>query len=398
MSVLVAALVLAVGVALLIWGGDVLVRGAVVLANHLGVPPLLVGLTVVAFGTSAPELALNLVAAVRGNDGLSFGNIVGSNIANVGLILGLSALVKPLHVSSSVVRRELPLMLGATFLLLGMVGIPTGDPMWRAPDGAPPIGVIDTPEGVVLLGVFALTMLLIFRAGLKNRAVREKFEDEAAEIGAAKEPGLPGAIVRLIIGLAALLLGGWLAEGGASSIARSLGMSDELIGLTVVAVATSLPELATSIQAIRQGNVDIAVGNVVGSNIFNILLVLGATAMVGSIDIPADGLISLGVMAALSLLLVPMSMVRGSVVSRMEGVVLLAIYAAFMGWSVWAAAAPTLTPPDDAEHTTPPPAATPEADQGPSPPAEHDADLPALPDLLPGEDLPRAQPDTAPDD
>lgn len=343
MSVLLAILLLALGVVLLIWGGDQLVRGAVVLANHLGVPALLVGLTVVAFGTSAPELALNLVAAFRGNDGLSFGNIVGSNIANVGLILGLTALVRPLRVSSSVVRRELPLMLAATAALLLFAGWPRGDAMWRAGEGAAAIGEITLFEGLALLAGFAVTMLVILRAGLRNREVREKFEEEASELGSAAQPRLGGAVWRLVLGLAALLLGGWLAEKGASEIARFLGMPDELIGLTVVAVATSLPELATSLQAIRQGNVDIAVGNVVGSNIFNILLVLGATALVGSIDIPADGWVSLGFMGVLSLLLLPMARIGAPIVSRFEGLGLLTIYAAFMGWSVWASQAPAWT-------------------------------------------------------
>jgi cation:H+ antiporter len=340
MGLLIAILALVAGVALLILGGDQLVRGAVALASRLGVPALLVGLTVVAFGTSAPELALNIVAATKGNDGLSFGNVVGSNIANVGLILGISAIVCPLLVNSSVVKRELPLMLLATGLLLGLVAIPLAPVMWRAPQGATPINELTRLEGGMLLVGFVVVLGLIMRAGLKNRDAREHFESEASAV--EEHAGLPGAVVRVVVGLLGLLGGGWLAEYGASAIARDIGMSDELIGLTVVAIATSLPELATSLQAVRRGSVDIAVGNVVGSNIFNILLVLGATAAVNPVSIPADGLVPLGVMALTSLALLPMVLTGGRVVSRVEGTLLLIAYAGFMAWSVWAAGAPSL--------------------------------------------------------
>lgn len=401
MSTPLSVIALAAGVTLLIWGGDALVRGAVILAQRLGVSPLVIGLTVVAFGTSAPELALNLIAAFKGNDGLSFGNIVGSNIANIGLILGITAMWKPLYVSSSVVKRELPLMLIATALLLLTVGVPPGVPSLLPGPGAPSVGEIGRWEAGLLLAAFLATLGLILRAGLKQRSVREKFEEEAQELaseGVSDEPAAPvavrlrrlgkpavmagavaglvaplavlvtlglmtaaeaaiaavlialGAVVRpvfsgsaagaalsIVAGLAALIAGGQLTEAGASSIARALGMSDELIGLTVVAIATSLPELATSLAAVRRGTIDIAVGNVVGSNIFNILLVMGATAAVGPVTIPADGWTSLGTMALLSLILLPMATIRSRYITRLEGVALLGLYAVFMAWTTYAA-------------------------------------------------------------
>jgi len=417
MSTPLSVIALAAGVALLIWGGDALVRGAVVLAQRLGVSPLVIGLTVVAFGTSAPELALNLIAAFKGNDGLSFGNIVGSNIANIGLILGITAMCKPLYVSSSVVKRELPLMLGATALMLLAVGVPPGVPSLLPGPNAPSVGEIGRWEAGLLLAAFLATLGLILRAGMKQRSVREKFEEEAQDLasdGAPDEPAGPfavrlrrigkpgvmagavaalaaplavlvtlglmtpaeaaiaavlitlaavvrpafsgsttGATLSIIAGLAALVAGGQLTESGASSIARALGMSDELIGLTIVAIATSLPELATSLAAVRRGTIDIAVGNVVGSNIFNILLVMGATAAVGPVTIPPDGWTSLGTMALLSLLLLPMATIRSRYITRLEGVVLLGLYAVFMAWTTWAALDERGAPSHEADPVTP---------------------------------------------
>lgn len=418
MTLPLAIIALVAGVALLIWGGDTLVRGAVFLANKLGVPPLLVGLTVVAFGTSAPELALNLIAAFKGNDGLSFGNIVGSNIANIGLILGITALFKPLYVSSSVVKRELPIMLIATLALLVCVGVPAGmPPLMPAPE-APPAGQISQLNGIALLVLFVLAIAFILRAGLKQRDVREKFEEEAQSIAEEPDdertplvavtfwkpsnkriplaaaialvlaltacvafdivsatdagiaiaafaivgflrlslaPSTAGSVVSVALGVVALAIGGNFTETGATTIARSLGMTDQLIGLTVVAIATSLPELATSLQAVRRGTVDIAVGNVVGSNIFNILLVMGATATVDDVAVPADGWSSLAVMTALSLILIPMSRFRNKRITRAEGATLLTVYVAFMAWSVYAtlAALPDTSTAADTDATPP---------------------------------------------
>lgn len=321
---------LGVGIAMLIIGGDVLVRGAVAIADRLGVPAIIIGLTVVAFGTSAPELALNIAAAIKGNDELSFGNIVGSNIANIGLILGLSAMVLPLKVNNSVIKRELPLMLIATVLTATVAVLPLDSGEWSH-------GVLSRIDGAVLLAGFVLTMLLIFWSAKNPTASGgPEIEAEIAELReAAKSQPIWRGIILVLLGLAALVTGGQISESSASAIAKAMGLSDEMIGLTVVAVATSLPELATSLAAIRRGQVDIAVGNVVGSNLFNLLLVLGVTSTVAPVDVPGGGYAALVMMLLLSFLLVPMSRTFGRTVSRVEGVALLTLYLGYMAWTVY---------------------------------------------------------------
>ena len=313
------AAALLAGIVLLLAGGDVLVRGAVAIAARLGVSPLIVGLTVVAFGTSAPELALNVSAALNDNTDLSFGNIVGSNIANIGLILGISALVKPMAVHSALLRREIPMMIAASLALTAMALTPWGT-------GA---GVIGRPEGLMLLAGF-----LLFSELMRRSATSADAEDAEP----LPEPGRPAVAVALVLGgLAMLVAGGALSERGAVGVAQALGMSDTVIGLTVVAVATSLPELATSIMAARRGHIDIAVGNVVGSNIFNILLVMGATASIAPTALPDAGPRALGTMLLLAFLLIPMSRTSSGLISRAEGALLLAIYAGSLGYEVFVA-------------------------------------------------------------
>ena len=321
-SIVLDILLLLVGVALLITGGETLVRGAGALARRLGVPLLIVGLTVVAFGTSAPELALNIVAAINDNTGLSFGNVIGSNIANVGLILGIAALVTPLAVHASVVKREIPAMVLASIVAVGMG-------LFTLVEG---VHQYSPYEGAVLLVGFVVFILWTF--------IRARSSDDALEKTLAEVPEDPGRlsvmIAMIVIGLIGLAGGGNLAERGASGIAAALGMSDEMIGLTVVALATSLPELVTSVIAVRKGQADIAVGNIVGSNIFNLLLVFGVTALIRPIPVPVrDGPVSLYVMLAFALILVPMSRTDAMRLSRLEGGVLLGGYLAYMGYEVW---------------------------------------------------------------
>ncbi len=320
---------LLLGIALLIGGGESLVRGAGTIARRLGVPPLVVGLTIVAFGTSAPELALNVIAALNDNPGLSFGNIVGSNIANVGLILGIAALVRPLAVNAGVVRRELPLMVLATLVMVALGTVP----IW---DDAYVFGRID---GIVLLAGFVLFVSVTL---VRAKAKMDEFELSIVELGGGsgggegtRPSGSTRSIVLVVVGFVLLAAGGFLAERGASGIARGLGMSDELIGLTIVALATSLPELVTSVVAVRRGQIDIAVGNVVGSNLFNLLLVLGVTTLITDVPLPETGLTSLFVMTAFAVVLIPMSRTHGQRLSRAEGAALLACYVGYMAYEVW---------------------------------------------------------------
>lgn len=262
------------GLAGLFFGGNWLVDGASRIAKVFGVPPLIVGLTVVAFGTSAPELMVSMSAAIRGSSGIALGNVVGSNIANVGLILGLTGLITPIAVKVTLVRREIPLMIlisGLSYLLIL--------------DSS--LGRID---GAILLGGFVLFNLLMIYFTL-NRSDEQKAAD-AIDSGANNNEGninLPKEFGRFFLGLVVLLFGSELTVRGATSIAEVMLVPEVIIGLTLVAFGTSLPELAASLVAAVRGQSDIAVGNVIGSNIANILLILGATSLVSPIPIQEPG-------------------------------------------------------------------------------------------------------------
>lgn len=322
-------LVLGVGVVLLLYGGTWLVRGAVNIAARLGLSTLLIGLTVVAFGTSAPELAFNVVAALNDNTGLCFGNVIGSNIANMCLVLGISAVVKPLVIASRVVRKELPYLIAVTIGSIVLAFLP---PHLPTSDGDT-LFAFGRLHGVILLTVFAGFLVAWYRLARQGR--QDALTIETEEI--VEEDVRSGPVVAtllIIAGLGCLFLGGKLTEVGAVGLARWLGMSEALIGLSVVAVATSLPEIFASAVAAAKGYTDMAMGNVLGSNLFNLLFVLGITATVTPVMVPAGrGAFDLAFMGFVTLLLVPLS-ITGSRISRAEGVMLLAMYAIYMTGSV----------------------------------------------------------------
>lgn len=304
-------LLLTLGVGVLYYGAEWLVRGAARLAASLGVSPIVVGLTVVSFGTSAPELVVCAVAALGGNPGLAIGNVLGSNLANIGLILGLTSIVRPLEVHARVVWREAPLMLLVTAALYPL--------LWDTE--------LTRGDGVLLL--LALTAYLLF--------VFQSVEDEAPEIldeyedymkASTAETALihPPDLFWILAGSACLVLGGYCIVEGAVQVASSFGLSQVMIGLTVVAVGTSLPELATALVAAARKEADIAVGNVIGSNIFNVAAILGTTAVLEPIRIPAGVLTrELPAVLVLSALLFPL-LRTGWKISRFEGAILLAAY------------------------------------------------------------------------
>lgn len=309
-SIVLDVLLLALGVGVLYFGAEWLVRGSARLAASLGVSPIVVGLTVVSFGTSAPELVVCAVAALGGNPGLAIGNVLGSNLANIGLILGLTSIVRPLEVHARVVWREMPLMLLVTAALYPL--------LWDS--------LLSRGDGILLL--FALTAYLLF--------VFQSVEDEAPEIleeyqdymDASTQSTLvhPPDIFWILAGSACLVLGGYCIVEGAVQVASSLGLSQVIIGLTVVAIGTSLPELATALVAAARKEADIAVGNVIGSNIFNVAAILGTTATLEPIQIPAGVLTrELPVVIFLSLLLFPLLRTDWRL-DRFEGAVLLAAY------------------------------------------------------------------------
>ena len=260
---------LIVGFALLVWGADKFVAGASALARRLGVSPLLVGLTIVAFGTSAPELAVSLTAALQGANEIAVGNVVGSNIFNLLVVAGLSAVVCPLVMDRTLMRRDWPLSLLAAVVLCVMI----------APDLT-----ISRIEGIILLVFFAATLFFQIRSAMQNR---NTLEDTGAE--AFMPPLLIG--VNIVLGLACIIIGGQLAVNGATGIARMFGLSETLIGLTIVAIGTSLPELVTSLVAAKKGQNEIAMGNVIGSNIFNILLILGVSSVITPIPVLSTSII-----------------------------------------------------------------------------------------------------------
>jgi len=306
-----------IGLLLLVWGADRFVGGASGLARSLGVSTLVIGLTVVSLGTSAPELLVNITAQVEGVPAMAFGNVVGSNIANIGLVMGVAALVLPLSVHSQVLRREYPVLLGMTVLLGAMVMD----------------GQLDLYDGALL------TLALVAYTTWTLKAARSAEHDPFVEEAVAEIPeAMPTwkSVLWLLVGLAALVLGSRALVSGASDIAGFLGVSDLVIGLTVVAFGTSLPELAASLAAVAKKEDDLVVGNVVGSCLLNILVVLGLPALFGTIPAGSEALWrDLPVLLVLTLVLGPLFLNgrRGHYrVSRTEGGVLVAAYAGYVGW------------------------------------------------------------------
>lgn len=309
---------------LLYFGAEWFVGGASSLALALRVPQILVGLTVVAYGTSAPEIIVGIEASGAGYGQVALGNIIGSNIANIGLILGIAALVRPARVDGSLRRRELPVLLMTTaFLPVLLIN-----------------GRITRFEGalVVLISIaYTLWMVRAARAAATVAAaqVDARAASDAADIaGAPKPKGTLRAIATAAIGLLVLLIGENRFIKGAVSVAHSLGMSERLVGLTIVAVGTSLPELVTSVIAARRGHSDLAVGNVVGSNIFNVLLCLGASALTAPILVPLSSLaIDLGALVVMTAVIA--IFIRSErTISRVEGAVALGLYLVFTAVTV----------------------------------------------------------------
>lgn len=262
-----AIVALGVGIALLVWSADRFVEGSASVARHYGMPPLLIGMVIVGFGTSTPELVVSLFAAIGGNAGIAIGNAYGSNIANIALILGLSSLIRPIHVHSNVLRKELPILTAITLLSLALLA-----------DLA-----ISRWDGIILLMVFGVLMWWTIVQGTRNGkdSLAGEIETETRRLGMP----VKRAAVWLVVGLVFLLLSSRILVWGAVELASMFGVSDMIIGLTVVAVGTSLPELASTVIAARKGEHDIAVGNVIGSNLFNSLAVVGIAATIRPVSV-----------------------------------------------------------------------------------------------------------------
>jgi cation:H+ antiporter len=303
------------GFVLLIKGADWLVHGACAIARKFKVSDLVIGLTVVAFGTSTPELFVNIVASARGNAEIAIGNVLGSNICNVLLILGISAIIYPLSVSRGTVWKEIPFSLLAVIVL----GLMVND---KVIDGGD-YSLLTRIDGLVLLAFFMIFLYYSFSIAKAIEGMDEQVP--------VKTPGFTKSVLLITTGLIGLTLGGkWIVDG-AVTLAKSLGMSESLVGLTIVAVGTSLPELATSAMAAYRKNVEIAVGNVVGSNIFNIFFVLGISATVKPLPFQAESNLDIAAVIMSSLLLF-LSMFTGKKRSldRWEGIVFLILYGGYL--------------------------------------------------------------------
>ena len=302
------------GLVLLIWGADRFVHGAAATARNLGVTPLLVGLTVVAFATSAPEILVSVVASLRGEPGLAIGNAIGSNIVNIGLVLGCVALIRPIQLRSATLRREMPALLAVTLLTVSLFL-----------DSF--LSIID---GLVMLTGLIIVMIWLARLGMRSAPsdpIKKEYEAEIPE-----DVSMKMAIFWLLFGIGTLLIGAHLLVDGSIEVARFLGVSEVVIGILLVAFGTSLPELAVSLVSVMKGEYGLAIGNIVGSNIFNLLAVIGVAATIAPFAL-APSVLSLHIFVMVAFTLVLFAMTYDydgkSELSRIEGVALLVAFIAY---------------------------------------------------------------------
>lgn len=316
---ILAFVLLIVGFVLLVKGADVFVDGSSGIAKFLKIPSIVIGLTIVAFGTSAPEAAVSIIAGVNGSNDIAVGNVIGSNMFNLLGVLGVSALISPVRVDGEIVKKQFPFMLAATAVFALAA--------FDAVLGGGEVNMISRGEAFILLilmGIFLYSVITFALSSRKENGGEEK-ED--------KPKSLWKCILFTILGLAGIIVGGQFVVDSASKIATSFGMSETLVGLTIVAVGTSLPELVTSIVAARKGESDIAIGNVVGSNVFNILFVLAASAAITPMSINAQGLCDLLILMAVSMLAYVFCVTQKTI-NRVEGGILVAMYAGYMTFAI----------------------------------------------------------------
>jgi cation:H+ antiporter len=307
------------GLILLIWGADRFVHGAAAMARNLGVAPLMIGLTIVSFATSAPEILVSVVASLRGEPDLAIGNAIGSNIANIGLVLGAVALIRPIELTSATLRREMPALLAVSLLTVALFLD----------------SQLNRVDGFVLLTGLVIVVIWLVRLGLRSSSTDPLQADFEAEI--PKGMKMKAAVIWLVVGLAALLFGAELLVDGAIAIARAVGVSEIVIGITLVALATSLPELAVSLVSAIRGEFGLAIGNIVGSNIFNLLAVIGVAAVIQPAVLPPTVLsLHIFVMVAFTLVLFAMTYEYDgrAAISRFEGFALVSAFLAYVTYVV----------------------------------------------------------------
>ncbi len=308
-------LILIVGFILLVKGADIFVAGASAIARHFNIPPIIIGLTIVAFGTSAPEAAVSLTATLTESNGIAVGNVLGSNIFNTSFILGAAAMFSPLKVSITTIRKEIPMAIISALLLAVFIL----DPVFGNTEGF----VLTRSESIVFLVFFAIFIFYIVES------IELHHESLEENLTINKEPKkLSRAILKTVVGLAGVVLGGRLVVSSSVSIAQLLGLSETLIGLTIVAIGTSLPELVTSCIAAYRKETDIAVGNIIGSNLFNVFFILGFSAFIHPITIPGSLTVDLVFNISLTILVYIFSRSERQI-DRREGVILLGSYIAY---------------------------------------------------------------------
>lgn len=316
---LISLLLLLVGFIMLCFGAELLVSGSSRLALRLGITPLLIGLTIVAFGTSAPELAVSIEAASNGQSALALGNVVGSNIANIGLILGITALIYPIRISAELVKKQIPIMIGCSLFLCTLLYD----------------GMIGRLDGLLLCAGLLAYLIYSYRySGEELTDLSLELEALPATENAPLFPNRSMVNVALIVvGLLMLIAGSHVFVENAISLALIIGISEAVVGLTIVAVGTSVPELATSVIAALRKQPDIAVGNVIGSNLFNIFGILGVTTFVSPISAQDIDIVDLSVMTLFAFVLLPMAWSKLKL-TRLEGLILLSCYLLYIGYVV----------------------------------------------------------------
>ena len=309
MEIAINAVLTIVGLVILCFGANWLVSGGVTIAKKLRISQMIIGLTIVAYGTSTPELAASMAAAVGSHTDLILGNIVGSNISNIGMVIGVCAVVSPLVVKRTTTRKEIPIMIGVSLLLIAI-----------SVDGE-----ISQYDGIMLV-----VGLIAFTAYTLSRAKKER--NEEAEDSATTKTSIPRAIALLVVGAALLYFGGFLTVENAISIAENIGISETVIGITIIAIGTSLPELVTSVIAIRKGHTDIGIGTIVGSNIYNILMILGISSVITGIAVVPGIFTDYLIMVGFSIVLI--AFLRSGIIPKPAGIGLVIAYAVYLGYTL----------------------------------------------------------------
>jgi len=308
-EIAINALLTVVGLAMLCFGGNWLVTGGVSIAKKLRISQMVIGLTVIAYGTSTPELAASVAASLGAHTDLILGNVVGSNISNVGMVIGICAIISPLVVSKATTRKEVPIMIGVMLLLVAM-----------SVDGE-----ISQYDGVLLIaGLIGFTVYTL------SRAKKERKQEE--EDTSSQKSSVPRAAGLIAIGSGLLYLGGYLTIENVVSIAQGIGVSETVVGITIVAIGTSLPELVTSITAIKKGHTDIGIGNIVGSNIYNILMIMGVASVITGIAVTPGIFTDYLVMIGFAVVLV--AFLRSGIIPRPAGIGLAIAYAVYLGYTL----------------------------------------------------------------